>query len=135
PATGGGGRRAPSWRSTLARPDARMNPMPDDAPLESGYGPKTVPGDNLFNDFVQGEAVSAVELARARGERTSRDPGRIAMADGASPLPFSNLVVIERPPTGSAAALVDEIRAFFGGFAGGPCLLKSLFPVPDLTPY
>ena len=112
-----------------------MNPMSDDEELETGYGPRTAPGDNLFNDFVRGEAISAVELARARGERTSRDPGRLAMADGASPLPFSNLVVIERPPAGPAVALVEEIRSFFEGFPGGACLLKSLFPIPDLTPY
>lgn len=110
--------------------------MPDDDALEDGYGPKTVPGDNLFNDFVQGEAVSAVVLARARGERTYRDPGRLALADGESPLPFSNLVVVERPPrTDEIEPLVAEIRAFYGGHPGGPCLLKSLFSLPDLTPF
>jgi len=112
-----------------------MNPMADDGALESGYGSKTVPGDNLFNDFIQGEAVSAVVLAEARGERTHRDPGRVAMADGASPMPFSNLAIIERPPGNDTEDLVTEIRAFFGGHPGGPCLLKSLFPLPDLTPF
>jgi len=92
-----------------------MNPMADDGALESGYGSKTVPGDNLFNDFIQGEAVSAVVLAEARGERTHRDPGRVAMADGASPMPFSNLAIIERPPGNDTEDLVTEIRAFFGG--------------------
>jgi GNAT superfamily N-acetyltransferase len=29
--------------------------------------------------------------------------------------------------------LVAEIRAFYGGHPGGPCLLKSVFPLPDLA--
>jgi GNAT superfamily N-acetyltransferase len=112
-----------------------MNPMPDSEALENGYGSGTVPGDNLFNDFIRGEAVSAVVLAEARGERTYRDPGRLAMADGASPLPFSNVAVIEQAPRGSdIESLVAEIRAFYADRPGGPCLLKSLFPLPDLAP-
>jgi GNAT superfamily N-acetyltransferase len=102
--------------------------------LPDGYGPDTVAGDTLFNDFIQGEAVSAVALARARHERTTRDTGRLTMTDGASPLPFSNLAVLERPLGGDAESLVAEIRAFYAGRPGGPCLLKSLFPLPDLTP-
>jgi len=112
-----------------------MNPVADDEPLANGYGPKTVPGDTLFNDYVQGDAVGAVVLAEARGERTFRDPGRLAMADGASPLPFSNVAVIESPPGADIESLVAEIRSFFGGNPGGPCLLKSLFSIPDLTPH
>ena len=109
--------------------------MADGDALENGYGAKTVPGDNLFNDFIQGEAVSAIVLAEARGERTFRDPGRLAMTDAASPLPFSNLIVIESPPGADVEPLVAEIRSFVGGHPGGPCLLKSLFPLPDLTPH
>jgi GNAT superfamily N-acetyltransferase len=110
--------------------------MPDDEELGNGYGTATVPGDNLFNDFVRGEAVSAVALAHARGERTFRDPGRLAMTDAASPLPFSNLVVVERPPrTDEIEPLVEEIRTFYTGFPGGPALIKSLFPLPDLTTF
>ena len=57
------------------------------------------------------------------------------MADGASPLPFSNVAVIERPPRANEVeSLVAEIRAFYAGHPGGPCLLKSLFPLPDLAP-
>ncbi len=108
--------------------------MADTEALENGYGANTKAGDNLFNDFIRGEAVSAIVLAEARGERTYRDPGRLAMADGASPMPFSNLVVLERPPRDDTDDLIAEIRAFFGGNSGGPCLLKSLFPLPDLTP-
>ena len=101
----------------------------------NGYGPNSDPGDTLFNDFIRGESVSAIVLADARGERTSRDPGRLTMTDGASPLPFSNLVVIERPPRADGIdALVNEIRAFYAGFPGGPALIKSLFPLPDLEP-
>jgi len=83
-----------------------MNPVADDEPPDNGYGPKTVPGDTLFNDYVQGDAVGAVVLAEARGERTFRDPGRLAMADGASPLPFSNVAVIESPPGADIESLV-----------------------------
>ncbi len=108
--------------------------MPDEAP-ENGYGPKTVAGDNLFNDFIRGEAASALVLAEARGERTFRDAGRLTMTDAASPLPFSNLVVLERPPRAEDIdSLIAEIRAFYAGFPGGPALLKSLFPLPDLSP-
>jgi hypothetical protein len=43
--------------------------------------------------------------------------------------------VIESPPGAEIEPLVAEIRSFFGGHPGGPCLLKSLFPLPDLTPH
>jgi hypothetical protein len=102
--------------------------------LPDGYGPKTVARDTLFNDFIQGEAVSAVALAHARNERTSRDAGRLTLTDGESPLPFSNLAVLERPAGDDVESLVAEIRAFYAGRPGGPCLLKSLFPLPDLAP-
>ena len=39
------------------------------------------------------------------------------------------------PPGDDAEPLVAEIRSFFGGDPGGPCLLKSVFPLPDLTPH
>jgi GNAT superfamily N-acetyltransferase len=107
--------------------------MSDDMPAD-GYGPKSVAGDTVFNDFIRGESVSATALAEARGERTYRDPGRLTMTDAGSPLPFSNLVVIERPPRADEiAALVTEIKAFYGGTPGGPALVKSLFPLPDLS--
>jgi GNAT superfamily N-acetyltransferase len=112
-----------------------MNPVPEGEAVENGYGPNSVPGDTLFNDFIGSEAVSAEVLARARGERTYRDRGRLTMVDGASPLPFSNVAVIERPPRAEEVeSFVAEIRAFYADHPGGPCLLKSLFPLPDLAP-
>ena len=39
--------------------------METDEELETGYGPGAPRGDNLLNDFVQGEADAFSELARA----------------------------------------------------------------------
>ena len=109
--------------------------MSDDEALPNGYGAKTVPGDNLFNDFIQGEAVSAIVLAEARGERTYRDPGRLAMTDAASALPFSNLIVIESPPGADIEPLVAEIRHSSAAIPADPVCsrVSSRFPISPHT--
>jgi GNAT superfamily N-acetyltransferase len=104
--------------------------MPDGEGLESGYGASTATGDNLCNDFQQETARSYLDLARSRGDRTSRIAGTITMTDAATPLPFWNRAVLEQPmhdPGDVLGALAD-----FYGASGPMILLDSAWPTPDL---
>jgi hypothetical protein len=108
-----------------------MNPMPDDALLESGYGPTAPPGDNLCNDFQQESASSFATLARARGDRVERIEGEVTMTDASSPLPFVNRAVLEQP-IADPARMVEHLRAFYAAAGTGSFLLDSAWPTPDL---
>jgi hypothetical protein len=102
-----------------------------DEPLESGYGARTQPGDNLCNDFQQETARSYAELARARGDRLERIDGELTMTDAALGLPFWNRAVLEQPIV-DAGDTVARCRAFYGGHAPFPFLFDSAWPTPDL---
>ena len=92
--------------------------------LESGYGPKAPPGDNLCNDFQQETARSYDELARARGDRRDRRPGVLTMTDSGLALPFWNRAVLEQPIV-DASETVALLRAFY---TGGPSYLVDSAP-------
>jgi GNAT superfamily N-acetyltransferase len=106
-----------------------------DEELETGYGPATPGGDNLCNDYVHGLATSLPAVAEARGERVRRD-GELALTlvDAGVDAMLSNVVVVERPLSEaewrSAAAGMHE---FYGGRPGGPFLVFSAWPTPDLS--
>ena len=104
--------------------------MTETEPLETGYGPSVPPGDNLINDFVQETADSYRALAAARGDRARRVDGVVSMTDASMPLPFWNRAVLEQP-CDDAGALLTTLREFYGS-AGGPFLLDSGWPLPDL---
>jgi hypothetical protein len=102
-----------------------------DEPLESGYGARTLPGDNLCNDFQQETAHSYAELARARGDRLERIDGELTLTDAALGLPFWNRAVVEQPIV-DAGTVLARCRAFYDGHAAVPFLLDSAWPTPDL---
>jgi len=105
-----------------------------DERLESGYGPATPAGDNVCNDFVRGEAAGYRRLAQARGDRVAADADlALTMTDGSSPTPFGNAAFTERPlEPDEWEAAAARLHAFYGAAAGGPFLVFSAWPTPDL---
>jgi len=107
--------------------------VPDDAPLETGYGPAVSPGDNVLNDFVRGTATSFAAFGRARGDRVQGIDGVATLWDAGSPLPFFNRATIETPVS-DLDTLLDTLHAFYGeNPGGGPFLLDTAWPVADLS--
>jgi hypothetical protein len=105
-----------------------------DEDLETGYGPAAPSGDNLLNDFVQGEAAAFAELARARGERVVEDPEfALLLTDGGSPTPFGNVAVLRRPLAQNEwPEAARRMHAFYGDQSGGPFMTFSGWPTPKV---
>jgi ribosomal protein S18 acetylase RimI-like enzyme len=107
--------------------------METDEVLETGYGRRTPHGDNLCNDYVAGMAEGFVALGRARGDRVDDGDPDMAMADGASPSQFGNVVIVRRPIDGSEwPAVAERMHQFFGGRDGAGFVVSSAWPTPDL---
>jgi hypothetical protein len=108
--------------------------METDEVLETGYGDATASGDNLLNDFARGEAKAFGSLARARGDRVEDDPDfQMLLADGNSPTLFGNVVAPRRPFTAEEwPAAVERMHQFYAGQPGGPFVVFSAWPTPDL---
>jgi GNAT superfamily N-acetyltransferase len=108
--------------------------METDEVLETGYGPATPAGDNICNDFAQGLATGYTELAAARGDRVFEDPQlAIALTDSESPSLFTNSAIARRPLTDDEwAAAAASMHRFYAERPGGPWLLFSAWPTPDL---
>ena len=108
--------------------------METDEVLESGYGPGAPRGDNLLNDFVQGEAEAFAELGNARGDRIEHDDEfALTMTDGGSPTLFGNVVVLRRPLLEHEwPAAARRMHEFFAGHPGGGFMTFSGWPTPDV---
>jgi GNAT superfamily N-acetyltransferase len=108
--------------------------METDEELETGYGPGAPRGDNLLNDFVQGEAAAFSELARARGDRVAEDDEfGLMLTDGGSPTPFGNVAVLRRPlADGEWPEAARRMHAFYAEQNGGPFMTFSGWPTPDV---
>ncbi len=74
-------------------------------------------------------------LVQGVGGRTDRTDA-VWLADAASPNPFMNAATLTRPlDPAEAAPLTAQLEAFFGARpGGGPWLLWSGWPTPDLAP-
>jgi GNAT superfamily N-acetyltransferase len=105
-----------------------------DEQLDTGYGPSTPAHDNVLNDFARGESRGYSSLATARGERIYRDEALgLTLPDGGSPTPFGNTAFTERPLSETEwAAAAAVMHDFFAGHPGGPFMLFSAWPTPDL---
>jgi hypothetical protein len=101
--------------------------------LDDGLSSSTPDGDNVLNDFARLEASAFQELAEAAGGRVEHG-GELALTDSASPSVFGNVAYVHGL-VADPAALADRLHAFYGGRPGGPALLFSVLPTPDLTPY
>jgi hypothetical protein len=108
--------------------------METDEALESGYGPDAPRGDNLLNDFAQGEAEAFAELGRARGDRVQEDDEfALMMSDGGSPTLFGNVVVLRRPLLEHEWPLAARtMHEFFAASEGGAFMTFCAWPTPDV---
>ena len=107
--------------------------MGDDGRLEDGFGAAAPVGDNASNDFLQGMVAAFLDTAAARGDRIEESDD-LAMYDSASPSPFGNGALLRRATAEAEwPALLARMQAFFGGHDGGPFLLCSAAPTPDLA--
>lgn len=107
--------------------------MAPDEELETGYRPSTPPGDNLCRDYNEGLVTGYTSLAEARGDRVQID-GRLALTDRSSPSLFANLAVVRLPLRHDGwEAAAARMHAFYGGRTGGPFLVLSAWPTPDLA--
>jgi ribosomal protein S18 acetylase RimI-like enzyme len=111
--------------------------METDEVLETGYGDGTPGGDNLLNDFARGDADAYEALARARGDRVLELPQfNVTFLDGSSGSPFGNAVVMRAPLDEEAwRECASHMHAFFAEAPGGPFLVMSAWPTPDLRPH
>jgi ribosomal protein S18 acetylase RimI-like enzyme len=103
--------------------------------LENGSRNTTPAGDNLLRDFALAEAVAYEQLVSAAGGRVEHNEELgLVLTDAGSPCPFGNIAHLSGPVSADEAeALVDAMKAFYGAAAGGPYLVFSPFPTPDLT--
>jgi len=110
--------------------------METEEELETGYGPSAPPGDNLCNDYVRGLRESFAALADARGERVLHDDElALTLCDGGSPALFGNVAVMGRPFDDAGwREAVERMHAFYAERGGGPFLVFSAWPTPDLVP-
>ena len=101
--------------------------------LETGYRASTPLGDNLSNDYNRTLAEGYMAMGRARGAAVEVDED-VALTDAGSPSLFANMALVLRPLTESEwRAVAGRMRAFFGRRAGGPYLVFSAWPTPDLA--
>jgi ribosomal protein S18 acetylase RimI-like enzyme len=102
--------------------------------LDPGYDLQTPDGDNLLLDFGRAERALWTSWGTAVGATVAGDAERGATwVDSGSPSVFGNPVVWTRPVDHAAAKdLIEQISADFAQREGGPYLLYSVFPTPDL---
>jgi hypothetical protein len=107
----------------------------DATELENGARATTPAADNALLAFARAEAAAYATLVAAAGGHTARnDELGIHTADAASPSPFGNIAHLTRPIAESEVdSLVATLRACYGERAGGPFLVFSPFPTPDLS--
>lgn len=108
--------------------------MSDDEPLRNGWERDRPPGDTLLGDYVAGWADWVEAIARACGERCTRE-GDVVLHDAGSTSAFGNVGLITQPVTGDGSALAARMHAFYDGEPGGSFAVFSPLPTPDLRPY
>jgi GNAT superfamily N-acetyltransferase len=100
--------------------------------LADGTGPNTPAGDNLVLDFVRGEAASYAALAQAIGGRVRRDVETgLSLSDMGLATPFGNTAHLTAPIR-DRATTVAALHDFYDDEPGGPYLVFSPWPTPDL---
>lgn len=119
------------------RDDTTVTSLAADAneKLENGHHPDTPTGDNLLLEFVRGEAASYGAIVTANGGRTFDDEDLgLHATDLALSTPFGNTAHLGQPVAESSARqLVEQLRSFYSAQPGGPFLLFSPWPTPDLS--
>jgi GNAT superfamily N-acetyltransferase len=101
--------------------------------LETGWEASTPPGDTVLRRAVLALAEEREQTALGQGGRAVRSEW-LSLADAGSPSPFLNSAVLLRPlgaPGGER--LLEETERFYACGTGGPWMLFSPWPTPDLA--
>jgi GNAT superfamily N-acetyltransferase len=101
--------------------------------LETGWEASTPPADTILRRAVLALAEEREQTALGQGGRAVRSE-RLSLADAGSPSPFLNNAVLLRPlaaPGGEC--LLEEAEGFYADGTGGPWMLFSPWPTPDLA--
>ena len=102
--------------------------------LDPGYDPQTPDGDNQLLDFVRAETALWTSWGDAMDAEVVHDDTGAVWVDSGCLSVFGNPVIWARPvDSDHAADLVSGMRATFANRSGGPFLLYSPFPTPNLT--
>lgn len=103
--------------------------------LEDGARPSTPHGDNLVLDYVRAESEAYRDLAQSNGGRVlHNDTLGLHLTDLGLPTPFGNTAHLTQPINSQTrAAVVTALRDFYEGHQGGPALVFSSWPTPDLA--
>jgi hypothetical protein len=102
--------------------------------LANGWERDLPSDDSLLRSYTDAFAEMVVDIARAAGGRTLEDDD-VVVADAGTPSAYTNAAVLLGPVGESGAAdVVSRITAFFDEAPGGPWLVFSPLPTPDLRP-
>ena len=106
-----------------------------DEVLEDGTGRTTPDGDNLVLDYVRAEAAAYRDIVSTNDGRTFVDDDLgLHLTDLGLPTPFGNTAHLTRPIRDDTRHdVVDALRDFYVGNAGGPALVFSSWPTPNLA--
>lgn len=106
----------------------------DEEYLDPGYDSGTPLGDNLLNEFCRAEVEGWHRWAIAAGGRHGHDPELgVSWVDTGCNSVFGNPSHWARPLTADqASAVVADLARRYGEGPGGPYVLFSAFPTPDL---
>ncbi len=105
--------------------------------LDPGYDARTPPGDNLLNDFCRADALAWRRWTEVCDGKFDEDPATgVAWSDTGSASLFANACHWLRPMLpDEAAAAATRLRSVYSARPGGPFLLYSAFPTPDLREF
>jgi hypothetical protein len=92
------------------------------------------PGDTVIADHMATDRAGFAALALAAGGRVHTDGALgLQLTDTGSPTGYGNIGHLSRPlGMDEVEHLADAARDFFAGTDGGPWLLFSAYPTPDL---
>jgi hypothetical protein len=100
--------------------------------LANGWERDLPSDDSLLRAYTDAFAGMIVDVARAAGGRVLEDE-RFFAADAGTPSAYTNAAVLLGPlGEGATADAVSALTSFFDAAPGGPWLLFSPVPTPDL---
>lgn len=106
-----------------------------DEHLANGWERDLPSDDTLLRAYVDAFTEMCAAVARASGGRGLQDDD-VAAADTGSPVGYMNAGVLLAPLSESRAAdVVARLTSFFDDGPGGPWMVFSATPTPDLRPY
>jgi hypothetical protein len=106
-----------------------------DEHLADGWGRDLPSDDNVLRAYTDAFVEMVETVARSGGGRVLHED-EFAAADAGSPYGYMNAAVLLAPLSErKSASVVERLMSFFDEAPGGPWILFSATPTPDLRPY